>query len=246
MPKGIYGSPVLRPQSNEVVGVMYGALNIAKTQVSQRLIPGKSEKAQYNNASTITLGLAHHTNNLRSLLGMIALTKPLSESTVRQKDSDRKFGGTIAGLESLSVAHAVPEDHISPKDHSDQYAGDERIASKQNKTSVFTLIANSFKNGGTGRTLVSGLARFLDIVTSLLIRFIRRIPFYVIQIWKLINKFIEYIRTREERAMAADIEKNLRIVEKYENQLGSESQKRLDKARDVFKDIKSDYPNNQN
>jgi hypothetical protein len=76
-PAGLSGSPLLRRNSREIIGVVYGTNDVA-------LIEQFSEVDQEGNRTAeiqriVSFGLAHHTANLQTLSGPATNGKPLAE-----------------------------------------------------------------------------------------------------------------------------------------------------------------------
>jgi hypothetical protein len=108
MPNGIYGTPLIKPATNEVVGVIYGVLDIPKAGRPQGIANGIRSSVS-REEQMMTLGLAHHTDNLQEFQGTLTNVEQVTMTPDIDEEADREFGGTIVGLRRASAASDIHE-----------------------------------------------------------------------------------------------------------------------------------------
>jgi hypothetical protein len=238
---GIYGAPLILPNTDEVVGIIFGAIDMPIAGGLARdegVIGNISDKENQR----ITLGLAYHTDSLRSLLHM---TTSRAESITPQrhdKNIDKEFGGTIVGLERSSVPSNTHESvepgriaHLEPDKTTDEFDAPLGEAKK------LRFARASGKSKGMLDTILGATYKFA--VFSL--KEISKAFTGVVHVRKQFDRIHEAGRAREERAKAADIERLYRIVVIYEKRLNPEGLERLKTMRSIIEQLKLEYPDNK-
>ena len=235
MPSGIYGAPVIRPATNEVVGVIFAVLDILEAGRPEGIDDVISSNAT-REKQMMTLGIAHHTDNLRNLQGIPTSGEQVITAPDFDGDADKEFGGTIVGLRRASAASAIHK-HSGFQGNID-YGSEEKIDGFYRPSSGSTFARN------TGRDIrvFAGILVKLGKFTISSIRKVNRILMGIIRLRKQFDRSPENIKAREEKAKAAEMERMYRRLRRYEARLNPESLARLKEQRRIIKELELLFP----
>ena len=239
IPNGIYGAPVIKPATNEVVGVIFGVLDIPKAGRSQGTDNGIRSSAA-REKQMMTLGLALHTDNLQNLQGMTTSREQVITTPGFDADADKEFGGTIVGLRRASAASAIHK-HIEFQDNMDVESEDKTGGFYQPSTGSTFPRATS-----RGMRSFAGILAGLGELTISSIGKISRMPMGIIHLRKQFDRIPETIKAREEKAKAAEIERVYKRLRRYEAKLNPEYLARLKEQRRIIEELKLLFPTDTN
>ncbi len=239
MPNGIYGAPVIRPATNEVIGVIFGILDIPRAghpKGIENVIRSRGAREK----QMLTLGLAHHTANLQEFQGTITNGEQAVMPSAINTDADREFGGTIMGLGRASTASAIHE-HTGFQDNID-FGNEGKVDGyyQPSKGSTFS------RDTGRGKKVFTGVLAGLGEFTIFFIRKIKAIPIGIRYLRRQFGRIPETIKAREEKAKAAEIERMYRRLRRYEARLNPESLARLKEQRRIIEEFKLLFPTDTN
>jgi len=235
MPSGIYGAPVIRPATNEVVGVIFGVLDIPKARRPQGIDNGIRSSAA-REKQMMTLGLAHHTDSLQNLQGMPTIGEQVIAAPDFDEDADKEFGGTIVGLRRASAASAIHK-------HS-EFQGNIDVGSEDKIDGYYQPLAGSTFSRATGRGIrvIAGILVGLGKFAISSIGKVNRIPMGIIHLRKQFDRIPENIKAKEEKARAAEMERMYKRLRRYEARLNPESLARLKEQRRIIEELELLFP----
>ena len=235
IPNGIYGAPVIKQATNEVVGVVFGVLDIPKAENPQGTGKGIRSGAA-RDKKMMTLGLAHHTDNLHTLRGIPTSSKHVIMETGFDVDADKEFGGTIVGLGRASGASDIHK-HSEFQDNIDvEYEDKTDIYDQPSNTSTFSRATSR------GMKVLAGILVKLGKLIISSIGKVSRIPAGILHLHKQFDRISETIKAREEKAKAAEIERMYKRIRRYEAQLKPEYLARLNEQRRIIKELELLFP----
>lgn len=235
VPNGIYGAPVMKPATNEVVGVIFGVLDIPKAGRPQGIDNGIRSTAA-KEKQMMTLGLAHHTDNLQNFQGIQTRVEQVTKRTDFDKGADKEFGGTIIGLRRASATSAIYKHIESP--------GNIDVGSEDRIDGFYQSSAGSTFSRATGRgiSVCAGILEELGKLTISSIGKVSRIPMGIIHLRKQFDRIPETIKAREEKAKAAEIERVYKRLRRYEARLNPECLARLKEQRRIVGELELLFP----
>lgn len=240
---GFYGAPLILPNSNEVAGVIFGTIEISKAEElsrDERVMVNMFEKGK----AKITLGLAHHTDSLRSLLNITTVISRASVMPERfDSNIDREYGGTIVGLERsrgpINMHNSIESGRVMRSEQDKITGGYDARVDDFEKT---TFDRVSGKRKGVLDTI-------LDTTYKFAIFFFKEIGkalISIIHIRRQFDRIEEHRRAKEEKAKAAAMERLYRILANYEKRLSPEGLARLKEQRKIIEELQLEYPPNKN
>ncbi len=239
IPNGIFGAPVIKQATNEVVGVVFGVLDIPKAESPQGTGNGIRSGAA-REKKMITLGLAHHTDNLQTLRGIPTSSEHVIMETDFNVDADKEFGGTIVGLGRASAASDIHK-HSGFQGNIDvEYEDKVDIYNKPSNTLTFSRATSG------GMKLLTGILVWLGKLTISSIGKVNRIPAGILHLHKQFDRIPETIKAREEKAKAAEIERMYKRLRRYEARLKPEYLARLKEQRRIIKELELQFPTDTN
>ncbi len=239
MPNGIYGAPVIKPATNEVVGVIFGVLDIPKAGCPRGNYSGIRSSAARED-QMMTLGLAHHTDNLKNLQGMPTSGEQVIKAPYFDVDADKEFGGTIVGLRRASNTSAI-HNHVGVQSNINLGSADKIDGFYQPSTgSTFSRATNRSTKVFVG--ILEGLGK----LTISSIGKVSRIPMGIIHLRKQFGRIPETIKAREEKVKAAEIERMYKRLRRYEARLNPEYLARLKEQRRIVEELELLFPSDTN
>jgi len=235
MPNGIYGAPVIKPASNEVVGVIFGVLDMPKAGRLQS-VNNETGSSKDREKQMMTFGLAHHTDNLQFLQVKLARDEQVAMTTDKYESADRAFGGTIMGLRRESTAPTTHENagfpgnlDVEPEDKIDGN-------NEPSKSSTYYRIAS--RGAGVVVDILKGFGKLVVFSTGKL----KAILIGTVTLRKQFDRIPEKIKARDEKAKAAEIERIHRRLTRYEARLKSEHLVCLKEQRRIIRELKLLFP----
>ena len=239
---GFYGAPLILPNSNQVVGVIFGAIDISKAEElsrDRRVIMNMFDKEK----PKITLGLAHHTDSLRSLLNMTTISGASITPERFDRNMDKEFGGTIVGLER-SGAPLNMRESIDPGrvEYSEQSTITDKFDAIEGDYGKNKFTRASDKSKGVLDTILVTAYKF----AAFSFKEIGKVLVGIIHIRKQFDRIQKFNRAREEKAKAAEMEKLYKILRRYEKRLNPEGLARLRTQRKIIEELQLEYPANKN
>ena len=235
IPDGIYGAPVIKQATNEVVGVVFGVLDIPEAESPQGTDKGIRSSAA-REKKMMTLGLAHHTDNLKTLRGISTSSEHVLMESDFDVDADKEFGGTIVGLGRASTASDIHK-------HGG-FQGNIDVGYEEKIDRYYQPSDNSTFPRATSRgtKVFAGILVKLGGLVLYFIRKVSRIPAGILHLHRQFDRIHETIKAREEKAKAAEIERMYKRLRRYEAHLRPEHLARLKEQRRIIEELELQFP----